>query len=141
MDTLYAAFTHFSLLTSHFAHSSRQNPPRPRRFHHPRHGNIHSRFPHDLAVRGGAVEDLIEALTHSIGQTRLDLLYRHLLPLSLLGVFQEGDEDATGVAENVGDDQHFALVQNGIRAGRGRGVGPFGDDLRSDPRGVLVGNL
>ena len=36
----------------------------------------------------------------------------HLIPLRFLGVFEVGDEDAAGVAEDVGDDEDAAGVED-----------------------------
>ena len=85
--------------------------------------------------------DLLEPLAHPLGQTLFDLGERHLFALRLLRVFQVGDEHAAGVAENVGDDERAAAVEDLVGLGRGRGVGAFGDDPGLDAIGVLVGDL
>ncbi len=70
----------------------------------------------------------------------VDFVAGHLIALRFLGVFEIGDEDAAGVAEDVGDDEDAAGVEDFVGRGRQRRVRPLGDQPRADASGVFVGD-
>ena len=68
----------------------------------------------------GAIEDRVFAPRH--------LLFLPEQLLQVLHPFEVADHDAAGIAENVGDQEHFALplLQHQVGVRRGRAIGALG---------------
>jgi len=69
-----------------------------------------------------------------------DLFDVPAVPVDVLDHLEVGDGDASGVAEEVGDDVDPLIVEDLIRLGGGGAVGELRDDLRLYPGGVLLGD-
>ena len=62
-------------------------------------------------------------------QLLVDFLQFPRLAALVLQPFEVGNDDAAGVAEDVGDDVDAALAQDLVAVGIGGTVGPLGDEL------------
>ncbi len=82
----------------------------------------------------GLLEDA-EEFVHDFALVPKELL-QALHPLEV------GDDDAAGVAEDVGDDEDVvpALEEDAVGGGRGGAIGGFGEDAAAELGGVLLGD-
>ena len=78
----------------------------------------------------GAIEDGVFAPRH--------LLFLPKQLLQVLHPFEVADDDAAGIAEDVGDHEDFlALRKDLVRVRRGRAIGPLGKDAAAQSAAML----
>ena len=96
---------------------------------HPLDADRHRRRAGRDAVGVGARDDLVPGALQRPLQPVHHLLARPEILLEVLHPFEIADDDAAGVAQNVGHDEHVAARgQHLVGFRRGRAVGALGDD-------------
>ena len=81
------------------------------------------------------LQHVLERLDHLCFEAAVDFVFLPEVAVAILDPLEVRGGDAAGVGEDVGDDEHAALVQVLVRLRRRRAVGPLGDDLRLDLAG------
>ena len=87
------------------------------------------------------VEDLVEGLDHDLLELLVDVGLAPVVAVEVLDPLEVADGHAAGVAQDVRDHEHAALVEDLVGLGRRRAVGGLGDDLGLDPLGVAGRDL
>ncbi len=100
---------------------------------------------HVDAALPGKIQYIVKAAPHDRLEALVDQILGPEVPAAILYPLEVRDRHATGVGEDVRDNEHAVLVKNGIGRSRCRAVGSLTDDPRLDvtrvPRGddVLQG--
>ena len=81
------------------------------------------------AVGSGVVDDVVEALGHDVVQTLVDFSLCPEVAHAILNPLEVAGSNATGVGEDVGDDEDPFVSENLVGDGGGGAVGSFAEDL------------
>ena len=78
----------------------------------------------------------LERLDHDLLELGVDDGLAPVVAVEVLDPLEVADGDATGVAQDVGDQEHPVLEQDLVGLGRRRAVGGLGDEPGLDVAGV-----
>src|SRR5437660_1373477 len=113
------------------------DPSNHRRVGNPLHGKRVGGQAHVDSLVHRGVKDVVEGARDDVMQLGVDLLFLPEEGLEVLHPLEVGDDHASSVGDDVGDEEYAAVVQDGIGVGRDRRVGAFGDQAGTDPRSVV----
>ena len=87
------------------------------------------------------LEDIVERLHHYLFEPRVDRRFAPEEVLEVLHPLEVAHGDSAGVAKDVGDEEDALVEKDAVGLGACRPVRSLRDDLRLDPRGIVLTDL
>ena len=95
---------------------------------------------HDLLFQADP-EHVVKRPQHDPLQPIVDVVLIPEKLLQILDPLEIRNSDATGVGQDIRDDEHPLVVEDLVGLGSGRAIGSLADDLGLDPAGVSLVDL